>query len=134
MTTINQVIEAVKTIKDFVNPNQLEILGDNCRGEEAEFFKTMIVELAERINNMPKTGETDGQGDDAIVYLHYFVGAADWHITEKDMEAEQLQAFGLADLGWGFPELGYISIEEILANNIELDLYWTPKTLAEVKA
>jgi hypothetical protein len=34
----------------------------------------------------------------------------------------------------GHPELGYISIEELVANGIELDLYWTPKTLAEVKA
>ncbi len=83
---------------------------------------------------MPKTYEQDGKGDDAVVYLHYFRGDMDWYITEKDMEAEQHQAFGLADLGMGFPELGYINISELIDNNVELDLYWEPKTLREVKA
>ena len=72
--------------------------------------------------------------DDAIVYLHYFKGNMDWYITEKDMiEEEQNQAFGYADLGLGFGELGYISLIELAENGVELDLHWTPKTLREVK-
>jgi len=134
MTHINDVIEAVKTVKDFVSDSQLEAMGNGVRGEEGEFFKTLFVKLAERINNMPVTYKTDGQGDEAIVHLHYFRDNMDWYITEKDVGDEQIQAFGLADLGMGFPELGYISIEELVANGIELDLYWTPKTLGEVKA
>jgi len=134
MTEINDVIEAVRTVKDFVSDSQLEAMGDGVRGEEGEFFKTLFVKLAETITNMPVTYKTDGQGDEAIVHLHYFRGNMDWYITEKDMGDEQIQAFGLADLGMGYPELGYISIEELVANGIELDLYWTPKTLAEVKA
>lgn len=134
MTDINQVIEAVQTVKNFVGDRQLEAMGDGVRGEEGEFFKTLFVKLAERINTMPKTYEQDGKGDDAIVYLHYFRGNMDWYITERDFEEDQIQAFGLADLGMGHPELGYISIEELVDNEIELDLYWTPKTLAEVKA
>jgi len=134
MNSINDVIKAVHTVKTFVGDNQLEAMGDGVRGEEGEFFKTLFVELAERINTMPKTYEQDGKGDEAIVYLHYFRGNMDWYITEKDMGDEQIQAFGLADLGMGFPELGYISIEELVQNGIELDLYWTPKTLAEVKS
>ncbi len=134
MTSINDVIEAVHTVKTFVSDSQLEAMGNGVRSEEGEFFKTLFVDLAERINNMPVTYKTDGQGDEAIVYLHYFRGNMDWYITEKDMEDEQHQAFGLADLGMGFPELGYISIEELVQNGIELDLYWTPKTLAEVKS
>ena len=134
MTEINDVIEAVRTVKDFVSDSQLEAMGDGVRGEEGEFFKTLFVKLAETITNMPVTYKTDGQGDEAIVHLHYFRGNMDWYITEKDMGDEQIQAFGLADLGMGFPELGYISIEELVANGIELDLYWTPKTLAEIKA
>lgn len=43
--------------------------------------------------------EQDGKGEEAIVTLHYFRGGMDWFITEKDMEPEQHQAFGLADLG-----------------------------------
>ena len=134
MTEINDVIEAVRTVKDFVSDSQLEAMGDGVRGEEGEFFKTLFVKLAETITNMPVTYKTDGQGDEAIVHLHYFRGNMDWYITEKDVGDEQIQAFGLADLGMGYPELGYISIEELVANGIELDLYWTPKTLAEVKA
>jgi hypothetical protein len=134
MASINDVINSVHTVKDFVSDSQLEAMGNGVRGEEAEFFKTLFVKLAERINTMPKTYEQDGKGDDAIVYLHYFRGNMDWYITEKDMGDEQIQAFGLADLGMGFPELGYISIQELVDNGIELDLYWTPKTLAEVKA
>ncbi len=134
MPSINDVIKAVHTVKIFVGENQLEAMGDGVRGEEGEFFKTLFVKLAETITNMPVTYKTDGQGDEAIVHLHYFRGNMDWYITEKDMGDEQIQAFGLADLGMGYPELGYISIEELIANEIELDLYWTPKTLAEVKA
>ena len=48
------------------------------------------------------------------------------------MEAEQRQAFGLANLGYG-GELGYISIDEITRAGAELDLYWTPKALQKVK-
>jgi len=46
------------------------------------------------------------------------------------MEREQLQAFGLADMG--SPELGYISIVELLQKGVELDLHWTQKKLSEI--
>lgn len=48
------------------------------------------------------------------------------------MEPEQHQAFGAANLGYG-AELGYISIEELKENNVELDLYWTPKPLSQIE-
>ncbi|MBL0011067.1 MAG: DUF2958 domain-containing protein [Nitrosomonas sp.] len=81
---------------------------------------------------MPKTYGQDGMGDKAIAYLHYFSGGSDWYITEKDMEDEQLQAFGLANLGQG-GELGYISIQELIDAGVEIDLYWTPKTIGQIK-
>ncbi len=127
--TTRAVIEAVKTVKHFVSPTQLSIMGDGCRGEEGSWFRDKFVSLAEEIKAMPKTYEQDGKGDQAVAHLHYFKGDADWFITEKDMEPEQIQAFGLADLGFGMPELGYISIVELQENNVELDLHWTPKTL-----
>jgi len=137
MTTIRETTEAVKTVRPFIAPTQIEIMGDACRGEEHEFFKDKFVEMADLVTNMPKTYEQDGKGDQAIVYLHYFLGSADWYITEKDKgdgeDTRQIQAFGYADLGYG-GELGYISIEELIENSVELDLHWTPKTLAEVKA
>lgn len=77
-----------------------------------------------------KTYEQEGKGDRAIIYLHYFIGNCNWYITEKDSAENQLQAFGLADLGYG-PEYGYISIKELLENGAELDLYYKPRTVAE---
>jgi len=67
-----------------------------------------------------------------IAHLHYFTGSGDWYITERDTSTEQHQAFGLADLGYG-GELGYISIAELIANNVELDLHFTPQPLAQLR-
>ncbi len=102
-------------------------------GEEGAFFANKLQELKEIIATMPKTYETDGQGDDAVVYLHYFSGSVDWYITEKDAEDRQLQAFGLADLGQGFPEMGYINIEELVAASVEMDYHFAPRTLRQLK-
>lgn len=125
--------EAMPTIRKFVSEPQIQALAEAANGEEREYFINLMIDLAEHLNTMPKTYKQDGKGDDAIVGLHYFRGDMDWYITERDMEDEQLQAFGLADLGYG-AELGYISILELIENGIELDLHWTSKTLAEVKA
>jgi hypothetical protein len=65
------------------------------------------------------------------MHLHnYSIGNCNWYITEKDSEKEQVQAFGLADLGYG-PEYGYISIEELLENGVMLDFHYESRTVAE---
>ncbi len=58
-----------------------------------------------------------------------------WLLTEMD---EDGLAFGLADLGFGTPEVGYISLDEIFAVRgpgglrVERDIHWTAKkTLSE---
>lgn len=129
---MREVYNAVRSLGQFIGPAQLSVLGNACRGEERQWFKAKLIEMAERVNTMPKTYETDGQGDKAIAYLRYFHSAGfEWFVTERDMEHEQLQAFGLADMG--FPELGYISIQEIIDNGGELDLHFEPKSLAEIR-
>ncbi len=109
------------------------------KGEEANFFTQMLTDLKARIEAMPESYQTDGQGDDAIVYLHYFRGSVDAWITEKDKgdgtdDLSQHQAFGLISLGGGRreAELGYISIQELIENGVELDMYWEPKPLKEL--
>ncbi len=82
-------------------------------------------------------------GRKAIAYLHYFAGGEyNAYITEKDkgspddhpqLKGMQQQAYGLAcpflsDDG----ETGYISIQEIIENNGELDFHWTPQTLEQI--
>jgi len=102
-------------------------------GEEWQFFADKMKELAGVIAAMPKTYDQDGMGDSAVAHLHYFRGAADWYITEKDMEGKGTQqAFGLADLGYG-GELGYISIDELISAGVELDFHFAPKTVGQIK-
>lgn len=127
---------AIPAIRNFVSPQQLNVMGSGCRGEEREYFKAAILDLARTLETMPQTYEQDGKGDQAIAYLHYFKGGMDWFITERDSDPDgegQVQTFGLADIGQG-AELGYISISELLANNVDLDLHFAPVTLAEIKA
>jgi hypothetical protein len=128
-----ELITSVKNLRGFINPHQLEVMGDGCRlREEKEFFIDKFHEMAKTVNDMPKTYETDGQGKEAVAHLHYFNSSWDWYITEKDMEDEQHQAFGLVVTPHGH-ELGYISIVELVENGVELDLHFTPTVLKDLK-
>jgi len=66
-----------------------------------------------------------------VVKLFNPCGAATWIITEMMADGDTL--FGLADLGFGCPELGYVSLAEIesakgpLGLGIERDLYFAPR-------
>ncbi len=125
----------------FISMDQLMIILELCDGEEGEFFKSKLKEIQETVNSMPKIYEQDGEGEDSICYLHYFAPGYDWHwyIFEKDcvLGEPQFQAFGLACMMEN--EMGYINLEEILkaklrfGTHVELDLYWTPKTLRDIK-
>ena len=130
-TTVNKDI-----LVEFINPAQLRCLRSLCRGEEGDYLHEVLATFRKRITEMPVTYKQDGLGDDAIAYLHYFKNGCDFHITEKDMgdvdEPGQHQAFGLANLGYG-PELGYISIVELLENGVELDLHFTPTRIGDIK-
>ena len=128
-------------LKHYISKGQLSALRACCQGEEGECFKEMLTNLKTQIVNMPVSRETDGQGMGAIVCLHYFSPSSDWWITERDMGSEedespgtQHQAFGYACLNGDTQnaELGYISIQELIENRVEIDLYWTPKPLKEV--
>lgn len=104
--------------------------------EEREFYRDKVAEVFNTINTMPVTYQQDGKGDDAIAYLHYFHPNGDWYITELDIEDGISQCFGYACINGDLDmaELGYISIAELTAiPSVELDLYWTPVPLRDVK-
>lgn len=124
--------DKLKVIKNFIGEEQYSILYRAIKQTNHE-FKEVIDRLHETITTMPKTYGQDGKGDEAVAYLHYFNSDSDWYITEKDKSEEQIQAFGLVSLHGGEPELGYISIEELKNNNIELDFYWSNKTVGKLK-
>ena len=127
--------QAIQTIRPFLSHSQFSVMVSACSGEEGDFFSQKFIDLEKLIASTPVTYEQDGKGDDAIVYLHYFFGGCDWYITEKDADGGVLQAFGYAVLFGDKQnaELGYICITEITQFGAELDLYFTPCPLAEIK-
>tara|TARA_Y100001937_G_scaffold97202_1_gene132333 strand:- start:39 stop:431 length:393 start_codon:yes stop_codon:yes gene_type:complete len=86
-----------------------------------------------------KTKLASNKGDANVdkPYLKLFspIGGATWLITEI---VDEDTLFGLCDLGMGFPELGYVSLQELeslelpLSMKVERDMYFEPsKTLEE---
>lgn len=123
-----------KALRAILSTSQQFAILAGIKSEEGTWFKAKVTELLTLFESMPKIYQQDGLGKQAIVHIHYFMGACDWYITERDTSIEQHQAFGYADLGHGHGEMGYISIAEIIKAGAELDLHWTPKTLAECLA
>jgi len=79
------------------------------------------------------------RGDHApIVKFFNPVGAATWLLSELDSDGDTL--FGLADLGFGCPELGSVSLSEIasltlpLGLSIERDLHFEARFALTVYA
>lgn len=135
MITKAQISALTMPLCHFIGHDQQIALIKGLKGEDSQYFIEKLTEYAKRIQNMPKTYEQENKGNKAIVSLHYFTGNCDWWILEKDVDTDgegQIQAFGFANLGYG-SELGYISISELIQNNCELDLHFTPITVEELK-
>lgn len=127
--------KSLDTLRALTNASQFEAVQHVLREGDLAARAAMrdtVNQIAHIWTFMPTTYKTQAEGLSATARLHYFVGGADWWIVEKDMGKEQLQMFGLADLGLGCRELGYISLPEILSVNAELDFYYTPQTVAEL--
>lgn len=76
----------------------------------------LLTRIIERqlIKNFKKTMESDEATYNSKPVVKFFGGGAcTWLFTEYD--PEQKTFFGLCDLGLGFPELGYVTREEIEA-------------------
>ena len=58
-------------------------------------------------------GDVTNRGNDHKPVVKFFGGGScTWLITEMD-SADDDTLFGLCDLGMGYPELGYVSLEEL---------------------
>ena len=103
----------------------------------AKPYFSWIEKIYAMVQATPVTHEQDGLGDSAIAHLHYFLGDNHWYITEKDIEGdgEQYQAYGYACLAAfaGCEEYGYISIVELLENDVFLDLDFKPTAMEIIK-
>jgi len=122
-------------LKNFMGTSQRSAIASFLRGEEGVWYADKIIEMTEVFEKMPKPYSQEKLGMNAIVGLHYFYGGGDWWITELGDGIEN-HSFGFcAPFGVQEAELGYVSIEEIIATNrVELDLHWTPTTIEQVKA
>ena len=103
-------------LNKFINPQQLQVLNGLIEeSEEAQFFVDKLEELTQLITSMPVTYDTEANNNPLAV-LHYFDAGMDFYIIEKDINPDQNQAFGYANLGYGY-EAGYINIVELLGLN-----------------
>lgn len=79
---------------------------------------------------LPLKGTSRERDFEPVCKLFLPWGAATWLLTEMDDDG---LAFGLADLGFGMPELGYVSMDEIYAVQgpgglrVEQDRHWAAK-------
>ena len=123
------------TLKLLCPPMQYEsILECIAEGGEASaaFWDQKENEIAAIWRFMPGPYRTESGKGNTLAKLHFFLGAADWFIIEKDSDPDQNQMFGIADLGLGCREYGYISLPELHSVNAELDLYWEQQTAREI--
>ena len=129
-------------LNKFIGKNQLAVMTAACKGEEGEFFREMLLDLEDKISTMPKTYETE-DGPEPVATLHYFRGGSDWYIIEKDAGSPDDEVQGIQSQAFGFTclngdtqnaELGYISIDELIRNGVELDLYFVPQKIGDIKA
>lgn len=140
MSKITEAHDALRGILTrFMPDGQRAALFVALRGEEGAGIADVILTAVERIKATPKTYETESVATkDKIAHLHYFRGGVDAWIVERDVgdgtepvpgEGEQLQAFGKITLTGDKDdaEWGYISIQELIENGVELDLYWEPQ-------
>jgi hypothetical protein len=128
-----------------MSAQQMAAVRECLRGEEREFFVGKLAELQEIFDGMPRLYAQDGKGDDAVAYLHYFLGGSDWWITERGEGEDADRVYGLACLnGWkDCAETGYISLAELLNTGAELggnakayaelDFHFKPRTVGEIK-
>jgi hypothetical protein len=127
--------EALNTFRAITPEGQFKTVLELMGGEEGQFFADTVTRLAGVFAAMPKSYETDGQGKAAVAHLHYFCLSCDWWIIEKDADTDgegQIQAFGIADLGQGCREYGYINLVDVLEAGGELDFHYTPLTAGEI--
>jgi hypothetical protein len=124
-------------LQSFIGPCQRGTIRCALKSEEGPWFARRLSELQTVLDSMPVSYETEGA--EKVARLHYFRGSCDAWIVELDKGAPddapedyQSQAWGMVDLGYG-PEVGYVSIPELLAAGMELDLYYKPQTLADIR-
>lgn len=98
---------------------------------------------ADVLDAIPRLYTTeDVPADKRVIYLHFFVGACDWHVAE--LGEDRRTAFGFVNLGdaqnaeWGYMDLHELAGIVITPFDsgwqvvVERDLHWEPRSFSEV--
>ena len=93
-----------------------------------------MVLTAPQLRQLVKNHEARPDAEKVHPVVKFFdpFGAATWILSELDPETGI--AYGVCDLGQGYPELGYVSLDEMMSiGRINRDLHFngSKKTLAE---
>lgn len=99
--------------------------------------KLMTKELGKKV---PALGTyRDGGGDDALIEVKLFSPYSGWRWYLLEWDSDTGECFGYVE---GFEkEIGYFNLDELAETKfagtvpaVERDLYWSPKTLKEIRA
>ena len=93
-------------------------------------MKLLTKEISGKIPNLY---EQEGKGEDAVVYVKFFLPGTRWTWYATEFNTKDT-FFGWVESGISpdFDELGYFSLSELKEVNVERDLYFEPKTLKEI--
>lgn len=129
--------QAFSYLRPYLFAGQIAALERLSKGQEGEYFLRLVVDLAGRIRSVPAMDHGPEVTNDSPVMLHYFFQGSDWYIFELQHveEDDVVLGFGWAILGGDYQmaELGYIGVSELLSCGVELDFYFPPKTLGQVR-
>jgi len=101
--------------------------------------KLLTEEMKKRF---PAIGEQDGNGDDAVIYAHYWTSFSsfDWWVLEYDPEDGLFYGLVKSNLNYNTLEYGYFSLQEFedarsrgLLYWIERDAHWSYITVGQLK-
>jgi len=102
--------------------------------KKKELMKLLTKTIKEKM--VKNHNDQDGTKDfKAVLKLFDPTGNSTWYLSELDPNTNV--AFGLCDMG--YPELGYVSLDELstlkvkMGLGIERDLYFTPKTFDDLQ-
>ncbi len=100
--------------------------------------RTMNLLTKTCLKNVPNIMGQDGKGDDAIVYLKFFIDSWTWLLTEIDQTTGE--AFGMVySSACPEGELGYFHLIELstlrgsVGHGVERDKFWKKKPLKDCK-
>jgi helicase-like protein/SNF2 domain-containing protein len=116
-----------KELKAFLPAHQKSVIRDWPEVTKLQ----VLLPLEKQIAAIPKRQKAT-DFNELIVYAHFFYGSSDWFITEWDQD-QLLFGYTILNGDVQMSELGSLSLHEITRNGkVELDFYWTPKSLSEV--